>query len=122
MNETIRNLAGIGLCIWGYIDGVKYWFEARKIIEHRSSKGHSRKFINMAMGNDIYRLFYFFFIDRNFYVLFTSALALFFMLYMFWQLYKYYPYRMRGCSNFKRPNLWIYFINSILSNKLRKRL
>ena len=117
-----KEITGFILIFWGYVDGLKYHFEACKIRDHQSSKGHSRKFINMAMGNDIYRLFYFFFVDRNYYVLITSAIALLFMFEMFWQQYKYYPYRMRGCVNFKRPTILLYLINSILPNKLRRRL
>jgi hypothetical protein len=119
---VLKELAGLFLIIWGYFDGVKYHFEACKIREAKSSRGHSRKFINMAIGNDFYRLFYFFFIDRNYYVLITSVIALVFMIEMFWELYKYYPYRMRGCQNFIRPNLGLYITNSLIPNKLRKRL
>jgi len=121
-NPIIRHLAGIVLVLWGYSDGIKYHFQTQKIKEVKSAKGSSRKFINLALGNDKYKLFYFFFIIRDFYVLLTSFIALFFMYELFFIIYKYYPYRMRGCSNFKRPSLWDYFVNSLVPNKHRKRL
>jgi len=121
-NQTIRNLAGLVLILWGYFDGIKYHFQAQAIRKTKLARGHSRKFINIALGNDKYRLFYFFFIDRNFYVLLTSIIALVFMIELWITQYKYYPYRMRGCSNFKRPNIFIYLFNSLISNKIRKRL
>lgn len=122
LSLLIKSIAGVILCAWGYLDGVKYHLEAVKIREARSSKGHSRKFINLALGNDFYRLFYFFFVDRNYYVLMTSIIALFFMLEMFWQLYIYYPYKYRNLKNFKRPTLFLYIINSLIPNSIRKKL
>jgi len=121
-NEIIKFSCGLFLCIWGYLDGIKYHFETKKIKEHKSSKGHSRKFINMAIGNDLYRLFYFFFIDRNYYVLITSIIALYFMIEMFYTIYNYYPYRKRGLVNFKKPNICAYVWNSVQPNYWRKHL
>lgn len=118
----IKVVAGIILVAWGYLDAVKYVLEGNKIKDNKSSKGHSRKFINIALGCDIYRLYYFFFIDRNYYVLATAFLALISMSYMWAQLYLWYPYKHRGLCNFKRPSLFIYTINSILPNRLRRRL
>ena len=121
-SPVIRTLAGILLVIWGYGDAVKYHFQCQAIRQVHLAKGHSRKFINLAIGNDKYRLFYFFFIDRNFYLLLATLTALFFMLELWFTQYKYYPYRMRGCPNFKRPNIFVYLINSMLPNKIRRRL
>ena len=118
----IKELAGFGLIVWGYLDGIKYCIEANKIKRLRSSKNHSRRFIDLALGNDLYRLMYFCFIDRNIYLLITTLIALVCMLYMFWEIYLWYPYRMRGCSNFRRPNLFLYTLNSLLPNRLRRRL
>ena len=121
-NPIIKNLAGLILILWGYFDGVKYHFQSQSIKKIKLARGHSRKFINLALGNDKYRLFYFFFIDRNLYVLITSIIALIFMIELWYTQYLYYPYRMRGCSNFKRPNILYYLLNSILPNRIRKRL
>jgi len=122
LNKSVVDISGIILIIWGYFDAIKYYFQAQKIKQLKSAKGNSRKFINMAIGNDLYRLIYFYFIDKNYYVLITSALALACMIYLWYQIYWYYPYRMRGCSNFKRPNILLFLINSALPNKIRKRL
>jgi hypothetical protein len=121
-NQTIRNLSGFALVLWGYVDAVKYRNQTKKIKQVKTAKGNSRNFINKAIGNDLFRLFYFFFIDRNLYILITSLLALICMVELFFVIYRFYPYRMRGCPNFKRPNLWDYFVNSIISNQIRKRL
>ncbi|HEY0089965.1 MAG TPA: hypothetical protein VGB37_14035 [Candidatus Lokiarchaeia archaeon] len=121
-NQTIRNIVGLLLIFWGYFDGIKYHFASQAIRKVKSAKGNSRKFALFALGNDMYRLFYFFFVDRNLYVLITSIIALIFMIELYYTQYLYYPYRMRGCTNFKRPSLYIYFLNSVISNKIRRRL
>jgi hypothetical protein len=118
----IKAIAGAILVVWGYLDAIKYHIEAVKIRKTKTTVGRSRWFINLALGNDIYRIYYFIFIDNNIYVLITALLATMFMLEMFWEIYKNYPYKMRGCPNFKRPNIWVYFLNSLQSNKIRKRL
>jgi uncharacterized membrane protein len=124
MIETnlLKNIAGIILIFWGYFDAIKYYFQAQKIRELRSAKGNSRKFINMAIGNDLYRLFYFYFIDKNYYVLATSVLALICMIYLWNQIYWFYPYRCRGLDGFKRSSIMLFLLNSFVPNKLRKRL
>ena len=121
-DQTIRNIAGIVLVLWGYGDGIKYHFQSQKIKQVKSAKGNSRKFMNLALGNDQYKLFYFFFVIRDFYVLLTSIIALIFMYELFWVIYVYYPYKMRKCLHFKKPHLMLYFLNSLIPNKIRKRL
>ena len=121
-NETIRNIAGFILVAWGYFDALKYHILGTKIKQLQSAKGQSRRFINFAIGNDLYRLFYFFFVDRNYYLLISSLVALYCMCYMFWEIYLWYPYRRRGLLGFKRPNIVLYLINSLQTNSLRKRL
>jgi hypothetical protein len=118
----IREIAGMIIVIWGYLDGYKYHLEARKIREVKTARGHSRKFINIALGNDLTRFFYFIFIDKNVYVLLTTIIALVFMIEMWLEIYKYYPYRYKHLKNFKRPNVVVYFINSLLPNSIRKKL
>ena len=124
-SPLIKALTGWGFVVWGYLDGVKYHFEAQKIREVQTSKGHSRKFINLALGNDGYRMFYFFFIDRNWYVLLTTVIALICMFEMYWAIYIYYPYKhypQQKTISIKRPSLWAYFINSCIPNKRRPKL
>ncbi len=117
-----KELAGLILVFWGYFDAIKYYYQAQKINQIKSAKGNSRKFINMAISNDLYRLFYFYVFDRNYYVLATSFLALICMLYLWWTVYYFYPYKCRGLYGFKRPSIFIYILNSILPNRLRRRL
>jgi hypothetical protein len=81
----------------------------------------SRRFINWALMNDLVKLVYGITI-LDLYIILSSILALGCMLHLWITIYIYYPYRMRGCMNFKRPNIFTYFINSILPNHLRKRL
>ena len=121
-NIVIKTLAGWLLIAWGYFDGVKYHFQAQSIRKVQIAKGHSRKFINFALGNNFYRFFYFIVIDRNYYVLATTIIALIFMFELFWTIYIYYPYRYRNLMNWKRPSLYRYFINSLLPNSIRKKL
>lgn len=124
-NEWIRNIAGGILALWGLCDGVKYSIAARKIRDYKTSVGHSRKFIELAIGNDLYRVFYFIFIDQNVYLFIASILALLFMLDMLWAMYIYYPYQTyprRIVKRAKRPNIFVYLHNAWLSNKVRKAL
>jgi hypothetical protein len=119
---TLHNILGAILTITGIFDAIKYHWQAKSIRKVGLAKGHSRKFINVAILNDLTRLFYFIFIKQDIFLLISSIVALVCMFELYWVIYWFYPYRMRGCSNFKRPNTFIYFINSLLPNKIRKRL
>jgi len=119
---ALSGFFGILLVITGIFDSLKYTWAAKKIRRVSSSKGHSRNFINVAMLNDLVRLLYFMFVDRDIYLICFSIIALYCMFDMFWAIYINYPYRMRGCPNFKRPNIVLYTINSFLPNKIRRRL
>jgi len=118
----IKEIAGVVFVVWGIIDAIKYHLQASKIRKVRSGREHSRMFLNMAIGNDIYRFVYFWYINRDLYVLFTALLAIVFMVEYWWALYLYYPYRYRNLNGFKRPNILIYLINSLLPNSIRRRL
>jgi hypothetical protein len=119
---ALSGFFGILLIITGIFDSLKYTWAAKKIRNVGSSKGHSRNFINVAITNDLVRLLYFIFVDRDVYLILVSIIALYCMFDMFFAIYINYPYRMRGCSNFKRPNILLYFINSILPNRIRRKL
>ena len=122
MNLTIiKDSLGVVLIFTGILDGWKYIWQAQGIKRVGTAKGHSRKFLNAAICNDLIKMLYAISIKDGF-IFSTSVLALVSMCYNYYIVYKYYPYRMRGCSNFKRPNLWHYFLNSLQSDKLRKRL
>ena len=109
------------MIITGFFDAYKYIWESQAIRRIKTAKGHSRKFINVAMTNDIVRLIYLF-IKPDLFLITVTFIALFAMGYMFWTIYIFYPYRHRGLTGFKRPNLFIYYINSILPNSIRRRL
>jgi hypothetical protein len=117
----LKDIIGGILIVTSLFDAYKYIWQAQAIKKFGTAKGHSRKFINAAMFNDIIKLCYGFVIVDIF-IIASSILALATMSYNFYIIYKFYPYRCRGLSGFKRPNLFIYFINSILPNRLRKRL
>ena len=122
MEHTILvNLFGILLIGTGILDAAKYGIQGRKIQVAKSAKNFSRQFMNFALGNDIIKLAYGLII-WDFYIILTSILALATMMYMWYEIYLWYPYRYRNLKNFKRPNFWIYLINSLQSNKSRKRL
>jgi len=122
MNLSIlKESLGIVLIFTGILDGWKYIWQAQGVIKARTAKGHSRKFLNAAIGNDLIKMLYAVCI-KDVFIFSTSVLALISMCYNYFIVYKYYPYRMRGCSNFKRPNIILFLINSALPNKIRKRL
>jgi len=117
-----NTIAGYVFIAWGIIDAIKYHLQAARIRKVKSGKEHSRMFLNMAIGNDLYRLLYFWFVNKDFYVLATALLAIVFMLEYWWELYLYYPYRNRTKCNFKRPDIFTYIVNSLLPNHLRRHL
>ncbi len=120
-NIMLKDFLGGLLIITSIFDGWKYVWNAKSIIKIGTARGHSRKFINAALLNDTIKLLYGILI-YDLFIIFSSLFALGTMIYLFWTIYKFYPYRMRGCINFKRPNIILYFLNSITPNKIRKRL
>lgn len=125
--EYLLQIVGIYLTISGLFDAYKYHWQANAIKKIKTARGQSRKFINAAIHNDLVKIVYLslsaYILKRiDWYLLSSSIIALIFMLECWWTIYLYYPYRYRGLSHFKRPNIFIYIINSLLSNKIRKRL
>ena len=117
----IRDIIGFLLIITSIFDAIKYSVQACKINRIKTAKAMSRRFINWALMNDLVKLVYGFIIFDS-YIILSSVLALICMIHLWTVIYAYYPYRMRGCVNFKRPNVIAYLINSLLPNRLRKRL
>jgi len=117
----LKDIIGGILIVTSLFDAWKYIWQAKAIKKVGTAKGHSRKFINAAMCNDIIKLCYGLIIVDIF-IIVSSILALITMGYNFYIIYKYYPYRCGGLIGFKRPNLFLYWINSILPNRLRRRL
>jgi hypothetical protein len=118
---TLKQIFGALLIFTSIFDALKYSIQARKVVHVGSAKAMSRNFINWAMMNDIVKLFYGIVILDG-YIVLSSLLALGCMTHLWIVIYMYYPYRMRGCPNFKPPNVMLYLINSILPNDIRKRL
>lgn len=124
---VLVQLVGAYMILTGYWDAIKYHWQTKAIKKVGIAKGHSRKFINAALHNDHVKILYLFLIGvlnlkLDLYLIFAAILAVIFMTELFFIIYKYYPYRMRGCPNFRRPDIFIYFINSLLPNKIRKKL
>ena len=119
--DILLTITGILLTITGIYDGYKYHWIACAIRKIGTAKGQSRKFINAAIINDIVRIAHCFLI-LDWWLIAGSLFALIFMLEHWITIYFYYPYKNRTQFGFKKPNLFLYLINSLLPNKLRKRL
>jgi hypothetical protein len=119
---TSQNLWGLGLIICRFYDAYKYYVQSKKIRKLGTAKGHSRDFGNIALGVDIFMLCYFIFKNFDLYMIISTIIMILFVAEYWFTLYWFYPYRMRGCSNFHRPDLWHYFLNSLQPDKYRKRL
>ena len=122
MNLSNLDFWCLGLLIARFCDGYKYYIQSKKIKKLKSAKGHSRDFGNAAILIDGYMLCYFIFKNRDLYMVISTIIIILFVLEYWTTVYRFYPYRMRGCPNFKRPDVWHYFLNSIQSDKYRKRL
>ena len=121
INQTLQNVFGNILIFTSIFDAIKYTVQARKIQQIKSAKTMSRRFINWALSNDIIKLIYGIIIG-DLYIILSSLLSLICMTHLWIVIYLYYPYKHRGLVNFKRPNVFLYFINSLIPNSLRKRL
>jgi hypothetical protein len=121
VNLLLKDVLGGLLIVTSIFDAIKYSLQARKIQHEKTARSMSRKFINFALTNDFVKLAYGITIGDLF-IIISSILALICMLDLWWQIYWFYPYRMRGCQNFKRPNFLLYTINSILPNSIRRKL
>lgn len=120
---TWENLLAIILLICGILDAEKYESQSQKILRLKNATSQSRMFLNKAFVLDIGKLLYVIFKYPNDYVLLlVSILPLITIARLYWVTYLFYPYKLRGLLNFKRPNFWTYFCNSWISNKKRKRL
>ena len=117
----IKQFIGYFLIFGGIIDSWKYIWQAKKIIKNKSARGHSRKFLNAAILQDLIKLCYGIVI-KDIFIILSSIAALMTMCYNYYIVYKFYPYRMRGCFNFKKPKLLLYIWNSVTPNRIRKRL
>lgn len=118
---AIKQIFGILLVITGIFDAIKYSLQAWKIQKKKSADTMSRKFVLMAIGNDIIKIVYSILI-LDIYIFISSLLALVCMFHLWWMVYKWYPYRRRNQWNFKRPNIFKFTLNAMIPNRVRKHL
>lgn len=117
----LKEIFGTLLIISSFFDAWKYIWNAKAIRKAGVAKGHSRKFLLVAIGNDILKFIYACII-LDFFIFVSSIFALGTTIYNFYILYELYPYKNRGLKNFKRPNIWIFLINALIPNQYRPHL
>ena len=118
---TLKTIFGVLLILTGILDAGKYSLQAWKIQKVGTAKAQSRKFVLMAIGNDLIKTIYSVCI-LDIYIFLSSVLALVCMLHLWIIVYQLYPYRHRGLYNFRRPNILIFTLNAMIPNRIRKRL
>lgn len=110
------------LLIMSIFDSYKYKIISNKIARLKSSREHSRTFLNVSIIYRMLLLLYSFLILKDWVINVSCLIALYTLVEAFYMIYIHYPYRMRGCKNFKKPSLWKYTCNSLYPNHLRERL
>ena len=119
--ELIKTVFGVLLIITGIFDAWKYSLQAMKIQRAKNAKVQSRKFVLMAIGNDLIKTIYSVIILDP-YIFLSSVLAMVCMLQLWWVVYKFYPYYLRGLRGFQRPSLLVFTINACIPNQHRRHL
>ena len=110
------------LLIWaGFADAYKYSRLRQKIVRVKSSRSVSRMFSLIAIICDIIFVLYVLIIKDPF-LIFVRGLALYTTVDLYYHVYLYYPFKTRNLNNFKRPNLWIFLLNTLEPNSTRQRL
>lgn len=120
MNLLTKDIIGGLLIFTSILDAIKYTLQANKIRKIKSSKVQSRKFINFAITNDVVKLIYGTVI-MDLFIVISSLLAIGCMLDLWYTTYLFYPYRMKIYQT-KKPNIFIYLVNSIQPNHIRRHL
>jgi len=120
--DILLQILRYSLFIMGIWDAYKYKLMSNKIAKLKSSKEHSRTFLNGSIFYRILLWLYAWLVLDDWVLTWTCTFALYTLLEAFYTMYNHYPYKTRGFSNFKRPSLWVYTINSLIPNKWRKRL
>ena len=119
--ETLKAIVGVILIGTGVFDAWKYSLQALKIQHAKSARTQSRKFVLMAIGNDLVRTLYGVLL-LDIYIILSGLLALVCMLHLWIVVYIYYNYKQRGLQNFRRPNIFVFTWNACVPNNLRERL
>lgn len=107
--------------IAGVADAYKYSRLRQKIMRTKSSRDVSRMFSFIAIVCDIILVAYTLFI-RDPFLIFVRSIALYTTIDLYYFIYYFYPFKMRKLDNFKRPSLWIFILNTLEPNHIRKRL
>ena len=118
---VLKEVFGVLLIVTGIFDALKYSIQAWKIQKSQSAKAQSRKFVLMAIGNDLIKTVYSIMI-LDIFIFVSSVLALICMLHLWYVVYLYYPYKQRGLYHFKRPSLLKFTLNAMWPNRMRERL
>ena len=116
-----KEVFGILLIITGIFDAGKYSLQAWKIQKAQTARAQSRKFVLMAIGNDVIKTVYSILI-MDIFIFLSSILALFCMVHLWIVVYQHYPYKYRGLHNFKKPSLLKFTINAMIPNHMREKL
>jgi hypothetical protein len=106
----------------GIMDSWKYKLLSNKISRLKTSREHSRTFLNISIFNRFFLLLYSYFVLNDWVVTWCCIIALYTLVEAFLTIYKYYPYKKRGLKNFRKPSLWKYTLNSLIPNQIRKKL
>jgi len=120
--ETLEEFFRWAVIITGILDAFKYKFLSNKIARLKSSREISRKFINISLLKNFILLIWAYFYLEDGAVTWCCLISLYTGVEAFMVIFNHYPYKMRGCKNFKKPSIWAYTLNSVLPNSKRKRL
>jgi hypothetical protein len=119
--DILFNILGFFVVVFGVLDGLKYHWLAESIKKAKTARGQSRKFVNAAIGKDLV-LFAYLAFKPDWYLILMTFIGFIFTVELLFTIYNFYPYRYRNLLNFKKPNFFIYLINSLQLNCFRKRL
>ncbi len=122
MYDIFIKILTYSLFIMGIWDAYKYKIMSNKIAKYKSSKEHSRTFLNGSIFYRILLWIYASVVLDDWVITWTCVIALFTLIEAFITMYNHYPYKRRGLKNWKKPSLWTYTINSLIPNQWRKRL
>ena len=76
VNNLLADGVGILLTITGILDAYKYHWEASSIRKVKTARGHSRKFINAAILNDVVRIIYLVAFQWDIFLIISSVVAI----------------------------------------------
>lgn len=119
--EVVKTTFGVLLLLTSLLDAAKYSLQAWRIERAKSAKIQSRKFVLMAIGNDLVKTTYSILI-MDIYIFLSSILALICMFHLWYICWVWYPYKYRGLTYFKRPSMLKFTINAMIPNHIREKL